>query len=58
MPENQVHETDFDPIESHWDIDWREEAISHNPLPWWVWGIWLAFLLWGVLYLIDSAAGW
>lgn len=44
--------------EPHWDIDWTEQGVARNYLPLWVAFVWVIFLLWGVVYLVDSASAW
>jgi hypothetical protein len=45
-------------VEQHWQIDWAEQGVARNLLPWWLLFLWVVFLLWGVAYIVDSSAAW
>ena len=55
---DQTTSSDQQPLEPHWDVDWVEEGVSDNLLPWWISVLWLLFVLWGVIYIIDSSSAW
>jgi hypothetical protein len=55
---DQTNQSDFDPVEAHWDADWVEESVARNVLPVWLAVFWVIFALWAILYLIDSASSW
>ncbi len=45
--------------EPHWGIDnWIDDGAKENPVPWWLMSLWLVYLVWGVLYLLDGASQW
>lgn len=52
------HNLDSKPLDPHWDIDWTEQGVAENLLPWWIGLIWILFLVWGVIYIVDSSANW
>lgn len=51
QPDNQ-------PLPPHWNVDWTEDSTRRTILPWWIILLWSFFLLWGVIYIVDSAANW
>jgi len=34
--------------------DQRYHSYEHNPMPWWLTGIWIAFLTFGAVYLMTN----
>jgi hypothetical protein len=54
---DQEHQPELQPLEPHWEADWVDNG-SANILPWWVAAMWLLFLLWGVIYIIDQSSAW